>query len=64
MENPKGAYAKLSPVDQKLFDSIVSAFPSDPLTDEEFEAAQHVSNTEHKLEDVIAWAKEHWDTQE
>jgi hypothetical protein len=48
---------ELSPVDQALFDSVVSAFPSDPMTNTEFEDAQRIHNSEHAISDVIAWTK-------
>jgi hypothetical protein len=54
----------LPSVDQALFDVVVAAFSPSPVTDEEFKKAQRVSNSDHKIEDVIDWAKVHWDAQE
>lgn len=48
---------ELSPVDRALFDSVVSAFPSGPMTNDEFEAAQRACNGDYPISDVIAWEK-------
>ena len=44
---------ELSPVDQALFDGVVSAFPSEPMTDEEFEEAQRLRDDEWPIGEVI-----------
>jgi hypothetical protein len=40
-----------------MFDSVVSALPSGPMTDAEFEVAQRMSDQEYPVEDVVAWMK-------
>jgi hypothetical protein len=47
----------LSPGERALIDSVLSAFPSEPMTDAEFEAARRMRSNEVSIDDVIAHAK-------
>ncbi|MDR2165457.1 MAG: hypothetical protein LBO79_07545 [Zoogloeaceae bacterium] len=48
----------LSDWERALFDSVVGAFPDDPMTDAEFAEAQKPKDNEIPIEDVIAWHKD------
>jgi hypothetical protein len=48
---------ELSPGERALVDSVLSAFPSEPMTDAEFKAARRMVNDEVSIDDVIAYAK-------
>jgi hypothetical protein len=65
MENWMGiGSGGLSPADEDLLDDLLSELPSDPVTYEEFKASRRVSNSEHRLEDVMVWARKYRDVQE